>query len=65
MGGSLHDGMVLLSTTTGAVAPYRHDLVPLGGVAARSGSTGARRRGPFALGRLGGPVARPAEDGCD
>ena len=31
MGGSLRDGMVLVSTTTGAVAPYRHALVPLGG----------------------------------
>jgi hypothetical protein len=173
MGGSLRDSMVLLSTTTGAVAPYRHDLVPLGGAAhpigltgavyrfvtpsivadaegrlarldrraltvtrevtdapggwltpfaggvavglgsrvydsrlalvaahpsvpaaasapvasgarlyaltrrcttaghvdaavgARNGSVVARRKGPFALGRLGGPVARPAEDGCD
>jgi hypothetical protein len=33
MGGSLLDGMVLLSSTTGAVAPYRHELVPLGGAA--------------------------------
>ena len=33
MGGTLRDGMVLLSSTTGAVAPYRHDLVPLGGAA--------------------------------
>jgi hypothetical protein len=175
MGGSLRDGMVLISATTGAVAPYRHELVPLGGTAhpialsgavyrfvtpgivadvegklasldrraltvrrevtdapdgrltpfaggvavglgtrlydsrlalvaahpsvpaaasapvasgarlyaltlrcttagradgavgigARSGSVVARRRGPFALGRLGGPVARPAEDACD
>ena len=175
MGGSLRDGMVLVSTTTGAVAPYRHELVPLGGtahpialsgavyrfvtpgivadvegklasldrraltvrrevtdapggrltpfaggvavglgsrlydsrlalvaahpsvpaaasapvasgarlysltlrctaagradgaigVAARTGSVAARRKGPFALGRLGGPVARPAEDACD
>ena len=175
MGGSLRDGMVLLSTTTGAVAPYRHALVPLGGaehpidltgavyrfvtpsivadaegnlarldrraltvsrevtdapggwltpvaggvavglgsllydshlalvaahpsvpaaasapvasgarlyaltlrctvagradgaigVGARTGSVVARRQGPFAIGRLGGPVARPAEDGCD
>jgi hypothetical protein len=175
MGGSLRDGMVLVSTTTGAVAPYRHDLVPLGGaghpiglsgavyrfvtpsivadaegnlaslnrrtltvsrevtdapggwltpvaggvavglgsllydshlalvaahpsvpaaasapiasgarlyaltlrctsagradgaigVGARTGSVFARRRGPFAIGRLGGPVARPAEDACD
>jgi hypothetical protein len=31
MGGSLRDGLVLVSTTTGAVAPYRHELVPLGG----------------------------------
>jgi hypothetical protein len=175
MGGSLRDGMVLVSTTTGAVAPYRHDLVPLGGadqpialtgavyrfltpsivadaegnlasldrraltvsrevtdapggwltqvaggvavglgnrfydshlalvaahpsvpaaasapvasgarlyaltlrctaagradsaigVGARTGSVVARRKGPFALGRLGGPVARPANDACD
>ena len=175
MGGSLSDGMVLVSTTTGAVAPYHHDLVPLGGaghpigltgavyrfvtpsivadaegnlasldrraltvsrevtdapggwltpfaggvavglgtrlydsrlaliaahpsapaaasapvasgarlyaltlrctatgradgaigVAARTGSVVARRRGPFAIGRLGGPVARPAKDACD
>jgi hypothetical protein len=175
MGGSLRDGMVLLSTTTGAVAPYHHALVPLGGavhpidlsgavyrfvtpgivadvegklasldrralsvtrevtdapggwltpvaggvavglgsrlydrhlalvaahpsvpaaasapvasgarlyaltarctaagradgaigVGARSGSVVARRKGPFAIGRLGGPVARPAEDACD
>ncbi len=175
MGGSLRDGIVLLSTTTAAVAPYRHDLVPLGGAAhpigltgavyrfvtpsivadaegklasldrraltvsrevtdapggwltpvaggvavglgsrfydnhlalvaehpsapaaasapvasgtrlyaltlrctaagradgaigvgARSGSVVARRKGPFAIGRLGGPVARPAKDGCD
>jgi hypothetical protein len=175
MGGSLRDGMVLVSSTTGAVAPYRHELVPLGGgshpvslagavyrfvtpsivadaegklagldrraltvsrevtdapggwltpvaggvavglgsrlydsrlelvsahpaapaaasapvasgdrlyaltlrctaagraegaigVAARSGSVVARRRGPFAIGPLGGPVARPAEDACD
>jgi hypothetical protein len=175
MGGSLRDGMVLVSTTTGAVAPYRHALVPLGGsehpvdltgavyrfvtpsivadaegnlasvdrraltvsrevtdapsgwltpvaggvalglgtrlydrrlalvaanpsapaaasapvasggrlyaltlrcpvagrvdgaigVGARTGSVIARRKGPFAIGRLGGPVARPAEDGCD
>jgi hypothetical protein len=175
LGGSLRDGMVLLSTTTGAVAPYRHELVPLGGAArpvglagavyrfvtpgvvadalgnlatldrraltvsrevagaaadwltpvaggvavglgrlvydrrlalvaahpavpdaasapvasgtrlyaltlrctadgrvagavgvdARTGSVVVRRRGPFAIGRLGGPVARPAEDGCD
>jgi hypothetical protein len=175
MGGSLRDGMVLLSTTTGAVAPYRHDLVPLGGtehpidltgavyrfvtpsivadaegnlasldrraltvrrevtdapggwltpiaggvavglgsllydgrlalvaahpsapaaasapvasgarlyaltvrcsvagradgaigVGARTGAVVARRAGPFAIGRLGGPVARPAEDACD
>jgi hypothetical protein len=175
MGGSLRDGMVLVSTTTGAVAPYRHDLVPLGGTAhpirltgavyrfvtptivadtegnlasldrraltvsrevtdapggwltpfaggvalglgsrlydrhlalvaahpsapaavsapvasgarlyaltlrctvagradgaigvgARTGSVFARRGGSFAIGRLGGPVARPAEDGCD
>ncbi|HEX5621607.1 MAG TPA: hypothetical protein VFX51_24495 [Solirubrobacteraceae bacterium] len=175
MGGSLRDGMVLVSTTTGAVAPYRHDLVPLGGAAhpigltgavyrfvtpgivadaegnlasldrraltvsrevtdapsdwltpvaggvavglgrllydrhlalvaahpsapaaasapvasgarlyaltvrctvagradgaigvgARTGSVVARRKGPFAIGRLGGPVARPAEDACD
>jgi hypothetical protein len=41
MGGSLRDGMVLLSTTTGAVAPYRHDLVPLGGTAHPIGLTGA------------------------
>jgi hypothetical protein len=33
MGGSLRDGLVLVSTTTGAVAPYRHQLVPLGGAA--------------------------------
>jgi hypothetical protein len=33
MGGSLRDGLVLVSTTTGAVAPYRHALVPLGGAA--------------------------------
>ena len=33
MGGSLSDGLVLVSTTTGAVAPYRHELVPLGGAA--------------------------------
>jgi hypothetical protein len=33
MGGSLRDGLVLVSTTTGAVAPYRHELVPLGGAA--------------------------------
>jgi hypothetical protein len=175
MGGSLRDGMVLVSTTTGAVAPYRHALVPLGGaehpidltgavyrfvtpsivtdaegdlasldrrtltvgrevtdapggwrtpvaggvavglgrllydshlalvathpsvpgaasapiangarlyaltlrctaagrtagaigVDARTGSVRARRRGPFAIGQLGGPVARPAEDACD
>ena len=175
MGGSLRDGMVLLSTTTGAVAPYRHGLVPLGGadhpigltgavyrfvtpgivadaegnlagldrraltvsrevtdapggwltpvaggvavglgsllydshlalvaahpsapaaasapvasggrlyaltlrctgagradgaigVGARTGTVVARRTGPFAIGRLGGPVARPAEDACD
>ena len=175
MGGSLRDGMVLVSSTTGAVAPYRHSLVPLGGadhpidltgavyrfvtpsivadaegdlarldrraltvsrevtdapggwltpvaggvavglgsllydrgltlVAAhpsvpeaasapvasgarlyaltvrctvagradgaigvdpRTGSVVARRQGPFALGRLGGPVARPGEDACD
>ena len=175
MGGSLRDGLVLVSTTTGAVAPYRHELVPLGGAAhpialagavyrfvtpgivadaegklarldrraltvsrevtdapggwltpfaggvavglgsrlydshlalvaanpsapvaasapvasgarlysltrrctaagpalgaigvrARTGSVLVRRTGPFALGRLGGPVARPAEDGCD
>jgi hypothetical protein len=175
MGGSLRDAMVLLSTTTGAVAPYRHALVPLGGadhpiglsgavyrfvtpsivadaegklagldrraltvtrevtdaaggwltpfgggvavglgsrlydsrlalvaahpsapaaasapvasgarlyaltlrctgagradgaigVAARTGSVVARRNGRFAIGRLGGTVARPAEDGCD
>jgi hypothetical protein len=31
MGGSLRGGLVLLSTTTGAVAPYRHALVPVGG----------------------------------
>jgi hypothetical protein len=175
MNGSLRDGMVLVSTTTGAVAPYRHSLVPLGGgdhpigltgavyrfvtpgivadaegnlarldrralavsrevtdapggwltpaaggvavglgsllydhrlalvathpsvpaaasapvasgarlyaltlrcavagradgavgIGARTGAVVARREGPFALGRLGGPVARPAEDGCD
>jgi hypothetical protein len=175
MGGSLRDGLVLVSTTTGAVAPYRHELVPLGGgahpvelsgavyrfvtpgivadaegnlaaldrraltvgrevtdapggrltpfaggvalglgsrlydsrlalvaehptapapasapvasgnrlfaltlrctpsgradgaiaVAPRTGAVLARRRGAFALGRLGGPVARPGEDGCD
>ena len=175
MGGSLRDGMVLLSSTTGAVAPYRHALIPLGGadhpialtgavyrfvspsivadaegnlarldrraltvsrevtdapggwltpvaggvavglgnllydshlalldahpsvpaaasspiasgahlyaltlrctaagrvegavgVAARTGSVVARRKRPFALGRLGGPVARPAKDACD
>jgi len=175
MGGSLRDGMVLVSTTTGAVAPYRHALVPLGGadhpigltgsvyrfvtpgivadaennlasldrraltvsrevtdapggwltpvaggvavglgslvydrrlalvaahpsvpaaasapvasgarlyaltvrctvagrgdgaigVGVRTGSVVARREGPFAIGRLGGPVARPAEDACD
>jgi hypothetical protein len=175
MGGSLRDGMVLLSTTTGAVAPYRHELVPPGGparpialaggvyrfvtpgivadaegrlavldrrtltvgrevtdapfgrltpfaggvavglaarvydgrlalvashpaapaaasapvasgarlhaltlrctasgraegaigVAARTGAVLARRRGPFALGQLGGPVARPHIDACD
>jgi hypothetical protein len=175
MGGSLRDGMVLVSTTSGAVAPYRHDLVPLGGsdhpigltgavyrfvtpsivadaegnlagldrrtltvsrevtgtpggwltpvaggvavglgrllydshlglvaahpsapaaasapvaggarlyaltlrctvagradgaigVDARTGSVVARRNGSFAIGRLGGPIARPAEDGCD
>jgi hypothetical protein len=41
MGGSLRDGMVLLSTTTGAVAPYRHDLVPLGGADHPIGLTGA------------------------
>src|SRR6185503_11656973 len=41
MGGSLRDGMVLLSTTTGAVAPYRHELVPLGGVAHPVALTGA------------------------
>jgi hypothetical protein len=41
MGGSLRDGMVLVSTTTGAVAPYRHDLVPLGGAAHPIGLTGA------------------------
>jgi hypothetical protein len=33
MGGSLRDGMLLVSTTTGAVAPYRHELIPLGGAA--------------------------------
>jgi hypothetical protein len=175
MGGSLRRGMVILSTTTGAVAPYRHDLVRLGGAAhpidltgavyrfvtagivadaegnlarldrraltvsrevtdapsdwltpvaggvavglgtlvydnhlspitahpsapaaasapvasgarlyaltlrctvagradgaigvnARTGSVVARRKAPFVIGRLGGPVARPAEDGCD
>jgi hypothetical protein len=175
MGGSLRDGMVLVSTTTGMVAPYRHALAPLGvaahpiglsgavyrfvtssivadvegklarvdrraltvrrevidvpggwltpvaggvavglgnrlydshfalvaahpsvpaaasapvasgarlyaltlrcsvsgradgaiGVGARTGSVFARRKGPFALGRLGGPVATPAEDACD
>ncbi len=41
MGGSLRDGMVLLSTTTGAVAPYRHELVPFGGTAHPIGLTGA------------------------
>jgi hypothetical protein len=41
MGGSLRDGMVLVSTTTGAVAPYRHDLVALGGAAHPIGLTGA------------------------
>src|SRR4051794_10026440 len=41
MGGSLRDGMVLVSTTTGAVAPYGHDLVPLGGAAHPIGLTGA------------------------
>ena len=41
MGGSLRDGMVLVSTTTGAVAPYRHELVPLGGAAHPIGLTGA------------------------
>jgi hypothetical protein len=35
------------------------------GVDARTGSVVARRRSPFAIGGLGGPVARPAEDGCD
>jgi hypothetical protein len=33
MGGSLRDGLVLVSSTTGAVAPYSHALVPLGGAA--------------------------------
>ena len=33
MGGSLRDGLVLVSSTTGAVAPYRHELIPLGGAA--------------------------------
>ena len=41
MGGSLRDGLVLLSTTTGAVAPYRHELVPLGGAAHPIELTGA------------------------
>ena len=41
MGGSLRDGMVLVSTTTGAVAPYRHDLVLLGGAEHPIGLTGA------------------------
>jgi hypothetical protein len=41
MGGSLRDGMVLVSTTTGAVAPYRHELVPLGGAEHPIGLTGA------------------------
>ena len=41
MGGPLRDGMVLVSTTTGAVAPYRHDLVPLGGADHPIGLTGA------------------------
>ena len=41
MGGSLRDGMVLVSSTTGAVAPYRHDLIPLGGTAHPIGLTGA------------------------
>ena len=36
MGASLRDGLVLVSTTTGAVAPYRHELVPLGGPRIRS-----------------------------
>ena len=35
------------------------------GVGARRRIRLARRRGPFAIGPLGGPVARPAEDGCD
>ena len=35
------------------------------GVGARTGAVVARRKGPFAIGRLGGPVARPAEDACD
>jgi len=35
------------------------------GVGARTGSFVARRRAPFAIGPLGGLVARPAEDGCD
>src|SRR5215208_1071834 len=41
MGGSLRDGMVLVSTTTGVVAPYRHALVPLGGTAHPIDLTGA------------------------
>jgi hypothetical protein len=34
-------------------------------VGARTGSVVARRRVPFAIGRLGGPVAESAEDPCD
>jgi hypothetical protein len=41
MGGSLRDGTVPVSTTTGAVAPYRHELVPLGGAAHPIGLSGA------------------------
>ena len=41
MGGSLRDGLVLLSTTTGAVAPYTHSLVPLGGGERPIGLSGA------------------------
>ena len=66
MGGSLRDGMVLVSSTTGAVAPYRHSLVPLGGGEHPIGLTGAVYRfvTPGIVADAEGDLAAPRPPGA-
>ena len=68
MGGSLRGGMVIVSTTTGAVAPYHHELVPLGGagrpIALDRSSRAAGIRSPSvgSAARSPGPPRTPVTD---